>query len=91
MVGGFFEPATALEMSKPGCVICEFAMQQVNRLTDGDFSNADFVASAVNNVCAVMPHGVTVSSLCLIPGTSKYFEVTKIYKLCFFADAPKRY
>ena len=57
LIGGYFVPQTALVMGKPGCVICEYALHELQSWL-GDFRTEQKIESGLRYLCGRLPNSV---------------------------------
>jgi len=57
LIGGYFAPQTFAMLEKPGCVICEYVIKELQNIIGSDRSEAQ-IEKALEKVCAVMPSAV---------------------------------
>ncbi len=61
LIGGFFEPQTAMTVKKPTCAICEFTMRKIDAMLK-DNRTAEAIEKTVAKACNILPSGVQVCS-----------------------------
>ena len=57
LIGGYFAPQTFAILEKPGCVICEYVIKELQNIIGQNRTEAE-IEKGLEKVCAVMPSAV---------------------------------
>ena len=57
LIGGYFAPVTAVQMSKPGCVICEYVLTEVDKILSND-KTEEAVEQELAQICTKLPRAI---------------------------------